>query len=224
MPTNRKCVFANEQIYHIFNRGVERRSVFMNKREYQRAVDTIRYYQHMQIPKKFSEYLNLSSEAKEIYLNNIYSKLNKQIELISYSLMPNHFHLLIKQKEEQGITKFMSKFTNSYTKYFNTKHSRVGPLFQGLFKAVLIETTEQLIHMSRYIHLNPASAFIIQPNELEEYNWSSYPEYINPSTNNLCNSSLVLNNFKSTHHYRNFILDHVSYARELEKIKHLMWN
>lgn len=223
MPTNRKCIFANEQIYHIFNRGVERRTIYLNKREYQRSIETIRYYQHMQIPKKFSEYLNLSAEAKESYLNNIYSKLKKHIEIISYCLMPNHFHLLIKQKEDQGITKFMANFTNSYTKYFNTKYSRVGPLFQGLFKAVLIETTEQLIHISRYIHLNPVSSFIIQPSELEKYNWSSYPEYVYPSSKNLCSPSLVMNNFKSIEDYKKFVLDQVSYARELEKIKHLMW-
>lgn len=223
MPTNRKCVFANEQIYHIFNRGVERRNIFLNKREYQHAVDTLRYYQYMQIPKKFSEFLNLSSEAKEIYLINIFMNLTKQIEIIAYCLMPNHFHLLIKQKEEQGITKFMANFTNSYTKYFNTKHKRVGPLFQGVFKAVLIETTEQLIHLSRYIHINPVCSFIIQPDELEEYRWSSYPEYINLQLKNFTNTSPVMNNFKSVDDYKRFVLDQVSYARDIEKIKHLMW-
>lgn len=108
MPTNRKIVFANDQFYHVYNRGIERRTVFLNKREYQRAIETLRYYQYMHIPKKFSEYLNLSNEAKNIYLNNIYSKLKKQIEIIAYCLMPNHFHFLIKQKEEQGITRFMA--------------------------------------------------------------------------------------------------------------------
>lgn len=223
MPTNRKFIFANEQIYHVFNRGVEKRPTFLNKCEYQRAIDTIQYYQYMDIPKKFSDYLNLSVEAKDLYTNNIYSKLKKQIEIISYCLMPNHFHLLIRQKEEQGITKFMSQFTNSYTKYFNTKHKRVGPLFQGIFKAVMIETIEQLIHVTRYIHLNPVVSYIIEPIELEKYYWSSYPEYLGLSSNKICNSSLIMDSFKSADDYKKFVLDQVSYAREIEKIKHLMW-
>lgn len=72
--------------------------------------------------------------------------------------MPNHFHLLIKQTEQNGISEFVGKFSNSYTKYYNTKHNRVGALLQGQLKAVLIESGEQLIHVSRYIHLNPTSS------------------------------------------------------------------
>lgn len=211
MPTNRKCIFVNDQIYHVYNRGIERRTVFMNKREYQRALETLKYYQLMQIPKKFSEYLNLSLEAKELYINNIYQKLKKQIEIIAYCLMPNHFHFLIQQKEEGGIQKFMANFTNSYTKYFNTKHARVGPLFQGIFKAIHIETTEQLIHISRYIHLNPVASFITQIDKLEKYPWSSYGEYINLSLVNISNPSLIINSFKSIDDYKKFVSDQVLY-------------
>ena len=92
--------------------------------------------------------------------------------------MGNHFHFLIKQASDNGISKFMANFTNSYTKYFNTKHQRVGPLFQGVFKAVHVDSDEQLIHLSRYIHLNPVMGFVIKAEELKDYKWFSYPNYI----------------------------------------------
>lgn len=134
--------------------------------------------------------------------------------------MPNHFHFLLKQIAEDGISNFLSKFTNSYTRYFNTKHQRVGPLFQGAFKAVHIETDEQLIHLSRYIHLNPVSSIVIPKKDLLTYPWSSLPAYIHSNTR-IVNTVPVLNHFSSVEDYKLFQLDHISYAKELEKIKHL---
>ena len=113
----------------------------------------------------------------------------------------------------------MGKFANSYTKYFNTKHERVGPLMQGLFKSVWVEDDEQLIHLSRYIHINPVASFIIDEKELESYQWSSLPEYL--ATSGFCEMQTVLSQFKTVHAYRKFIHDHISYAKDLEKIKHL---
>lgn len=90
--------------------------------------------------------------------------------------MPNHFHLLLQQIRDGGITEFISKLTNSYTRYFNIRNKRIGPLFQGEFKAVHVETDEQLIHLSRYIHLNPIVSYITK--KLESYQWFSYLEYL----------------------------------------------
>ena len=83
--------------------------------------------------------------------------------------MPNHFHLLLKQTIDNGISHFLSKFTNSYTKYFNTKYNRVGPVFQGVFKSVHIESDEQLMHLSRYIHLNPVVSAVVEKQNLLSY-------------------------------------------------------
>lgn len=136
--------------------------------------------------------------------------------------MPNHFHFLLKQKIDHGISNFISNFTNSYTKYFNTKYDRVGPLFQGLFKAVLVESEEQLIHLSRYIHLNPVTSSLVKPEDLQNYYWSSYPEYVDLLEDSLTNKHLILDFFPSIDKYKEFVLDQVDYAKKLEFIKHLI--
>ena len=221
MATFRKVVLANNQIYHVYNRGVERRIIFTNKREFQRAIDTVKYYRFASLPLKFSKFLVQPAARRLELISNIHSSENKQVEIIAYCLMPNHFHFLVKQLRDNGISRFISNFTNSYTKYFNTKHERNGPLVQGIFKAVLVETDEQLMHVSRYIHLNPVASFVIKEEELENYEWSSYREYLG-LIEGFCGKEIVLNQFPSIKHYRQFTLGQVSYAQELEKIKHLL--
>lgn len=221
MANSRKFVFANEQIYHIYNRGVEKRYTFLNKREYRRALDTMNYYRFKDTPRKFSDYLSLPNDLRNTYFDTIHLQLQNHIEILAYCLMPNHFHFLIKQKIEGGITQFMTKFTNSYTKYFNTKHKRVGPLFQGVFKATLIETEEELIHICRYIHLNPVIAFLIEYDQLKLFPWSSYKDYVN-ETNTFCNTRIIKQLFASNKEFDQFMHDQVSYARELDKLKHLV--
>lgn len=221
MPTNRKVVFANNYYYHIFNRGIDRRNVFTDKREFYRATEALKYYRFGSIKVKLSRFLKLSGEEKSKLFSKI-NENNKLVEIISYCLMPNHFHFLLKQLSDGGISKFIANFTNSYTKYFNTKHERTGPLFQGLFKAVFIESDEQLIHLSRYIHLNPSTSSIITINKLTEYLWSSFPEYIIPNEKSISSTWEVLNFFKNQNEYEKFVFDHALYAKELHKIKHLI--
>lgn len=132
--------------------------------------------------------------------------------------MPNHFHLLLKQNIDNGITEFAGKFSNSYTKYYNTKYNRIGPLFQGEFKAIIIESDEQLVHVSRYIHLNPTSSNLVK--NLDQYEWSSYPEYLGQVKNGFCDKEVVLGHFKKIKDYQQFVLDQAGYAQELEFIKH----
>ena len=132
--------------------------------------------------------------------------------------MPNHFHFLLQQKVDGGITDFVSKISNSYTKYFNTKNQRIGPLLQGEFKSVYIETNEQLIHVSRYIHLNPLVSFLTD--NLETYQWSSYLEYLKEVKNNTCSKGIILDQFKSPQDYKQFVLDQENYGKKLEMIKH----
>lgn len=221
MATFRKVVFANDQIYHVFNRGVDRRSVFLTNWEYSRVIETIKYYRFSDLPFRLSKLLNLPQAQRIKLLSDIQSDNEKLVEIISFCIMPNHFHLMLKQLKEGGISKFISNLTNSYTKYFNTKHERVGPLFEGIFKAVIVETDEQLIHLSRYIHLNPVSSFIIQEKDLENYPWSSLPEYLGKSEENFCKKETVMDLFKNIKDYKKFIMDQISYAKELEKIKHI---
>lgn len=223
MATNRKVVFANGEIYHVFNRGVEKRQTFIAKREFARGIDTLAYYRFANLPFRFSRFIRLDSEAQGFALKNLTDE-NKQVEILCYCLMPNHFHFLLKQTKDNGISRFVANFTNSYTKYFNTKHDRVGPLFQGLFKAVHIDNDEQLIHVSRYIHLNPVTSFLVRAEELVEYEWSSYPEYLKPGSSDLVDKKLIMSFFSNSNKYEQFVLDHVDYAKNLERIKHLIFD
>jgi len=115
----------------------------------------------------------------------------------------------------------MAKITNAYSHYFNTRYDRIGHLFQGNFGAVRIESDEQLIHTSRYIHLNPVSSYLIEIKDLLDYEYSSYPEYIN-DTRGFINTKEVLSYFKNKNDYRKFVEDQADYARKLENIKHLI--
>ncbi len=204
--------FVNDGYYHLFNRGVEKRVIFSNERDYQRFLETLYYYQFSGPKPQFS--------TRDRFKTNDFRNNPKIIEIICYCLMPNHFHLLIKQLKDRGIQEFMQKVINSYTKYYNTKHTRVGHLFQGAFKAVSVEHEEQLLHVSRYIHLNPYAGGLT--NHLEEYPYSSYPHYIGLSQDKLCESEIVLNLFKRPGEYKEFVAVRGDYARELEQIKHCL--
>lgn len=209
MPS-RKVPFANGEFYHIFNRGVAKMPIFYNSFHYKHFLKTMLYYQ-IEGPKPRLSLYNptITSLASS----------KKIVEIICYCLMPNHFHFLLKQNIDGGITEFISKLSNSYTKYLNIKEERVGPLFQGEFKSVHVETDEQLLHLSRYIHLNPLVGY--KTNDLELYLWSSYIEYVN-SKNNICIKDIILGQFKSPSDYKQYVLDQEDYARKLEQIKHLI--
>lgn len=207
----RTTVLATGEIYHIFNRGVAKMPIFSSKRDYNRLLETLYYYQFQNPKPQFSHL----SRFKDFN----FEKNKKIIEIICYCLMPNHYHLLIKQLENNGISEFIKKVFNSYTKYFNTKHNRVGPLLQGQFKAVRIGYDEQFIHVSRYIHLNPITSFLVK--DLQDYPWSSYHDFIGLQKDKLCNNSSVMSSFKSPKKYEKFVLDQVKYGQSLEIIKHL---
>lgn len=223
MSANRNVILATNEIYHIFNRGVERRQIFTHKWEYQRALDTISYYRFLEPPIRYSKYIVLEKK-KRIQLLDALLTSQLQVDILAFCLMPNHFHLLLKQTANSGISRFVFKFCDSYSKYFNVKHDRVGPLFQGPFKAVRVESEEQLIHLSRYIHLNPISSFLIKEPELDSYPWSSLPEYLAPLKNTLSNPKLIGGLFKSPSKYRDFVHDQIDYAQKLEHIKHLAFD
>lgn len=221
MATNRKVVFRNGEIYHVFNRGIDRRSIFTNKREFERAKQLIKFYRHKELPIRYSQVLQQPEVLRKKLFESVY-KSERLIDILSYCLMPNHFHFLVKQTKDNGVSKFASNFTNSYTKYFNTKSQRTGPIFEGVFKAVYVETDQQLIHLSRYIHLNPVSSSIIAEDMLNNYPWSSYSEYLSLSDDGIAEKELILGFFKSAGDYQNFVENQMGYAKELDSIKHLV--
>lgn len=212
MPS-RATPLINEEYYHIFNRGVNKLPIFANIYDYKRFFRSMTYYQIEGPKPSFSLFPPLSRKL---------DRDKKIVEIVAFCLMPNHFHLLLKQVKDNGITEFLGKLSNSYTKYHNIKHGRVGPILQGEFKSVLVESNEQLLHLSRYIHLNPLVSGITK--NLDDYIWSSYPEYLGRIPNPLCSKEIVLDQFKSSRGYTQFVHDQVGYAMELEWIKHQLFD
>ncbi|MDO8498198.1 MAG: transposase [bacterium] len=208
MPYN-QAVFANGEFYHVYNRGVEKRSIFLTDRDYQRFLHTIDYYRFKNPPSKFST-RNSPSLKQRVKDEAIL------VEIVCFSLMPNHFHFLLRQVDEGGISKFISKLVNSYTKYFNTRHVRVGPLFQGAFKAKRIEDDEQLLHLSRYIHLNPLVDYLTK--DLTRYKFSSYPEFVGLKEG-FCQSHPILGQFTGMGEYQRFVLDQEDYGRSIKYLE-----
>lgn len=224
MP-GRKTVLATGEVYHLFNRGIEHRPIFSSKRDYRRFVQTLIFYRFASPPLKLSRFLVLSRKKRDKFFERLNQDGKKLVEIICYCLMPNHFHFLLRQSKEEGISKYMSQIQNSYTKYFNTSRHRIGSLFQGHFKAVRVETNEQLLHLSRYIHLNPYSSFVVKNSVvLKSYPWSSFPEYLDGTNKNFLFKDIVLNSFKDKKDYQKFVLNQADYQRELERIRHLTWD
>lgn len=221
MP-GRSVPLVRNEIYHVFNRGIDKRPTFTNKKEYKRALDIISFYKYATPPIRLSRYLLLNADKQEELLQRM-KESQQLVEILAFCLMPNHFHFLLRQNEENGISKFMAVFLNSYTRYFNTKKERVGPLFLDQFKAVRIEDDSQLIHVMRYIHLNPLTSYVLKDfRELETYSWSSYREYlVLPLGQNICSLETIRNQFKTLKSFEKFHKDQVEYQRSLDKIKHL---
>lgn len=215
----RKIPIVKDEIYHVFNRSIAKQPIFLRSKDYQRALEVLKFYLYGKPPIRFSYYNKLPLKQKSEFLANL-TNTKPVVELIGFCLMPNHVHFLLKNLTDNGINKFMSNFQNSYAKYFNTREERSGSVFQQNFKAVRIESDEQLIHVSRYIHLNPVTSFIIEANELKDYSWSSYQDYLSGDSQNV-SSRLVIEHFKRIEDYEKFILDQVDYQRKLDQIKHL---
>ncbi len=217
----RRTPIVTGEIYHTFNRSIARQPIFLNVRSYSRALGLINFYSYVQPRLRFSHYNRLPLKEKANFLEDLKINGRKQIKLLAFCLMPNHVHFLMKELEKNGISRFMSNFQNSYAKYLNLKTDRTGSLFQSMFKAVRIESDEQLIHVCRYIHLNPLTSYVIKDtDDLERYQWSSYPEYFK-RTSDLIDIDLISEFFPSKKAFKRFTLDQVDYQRELDKVKHL---
>lgn len=216
--------FINSHIYHIYNRGVEKRKVFLDDQDRFRFIHDLYEFNdedpviniNYRLQRKQSKYM-------EVELPYIRKKRKLLVDILVWCLMPNHFHLIIRQRIENGIVLFMQKLGSGYTNYFNQKYKRVGSLFQGRFKAVLVESDNYLLHLSRYIHLNPIE--LIDPNLkingirnlsksnrfLEKYRWSSYLDYTGRKNfSSLIHRGFINQYFENPQEYRNFIQEWLS--------------
>jgi len=191
--------FASGEFYHIYNRGVEKRIIFLDKWDFLRFLETLDFYRKFPTPMKLSDFRRGAIQWKKI------ENPKELVKIFCYSLMPNHFHLLIQQLEDGGITEFMRRLSDSYTRFFNTKYKRVGSLFQGSFKAKLIETDEYLLQLSKYIHRN---AFLLPKWEHRVYPYSSYGYYLNSEKHPFCDTEFIGGFFSKTNpklSYKSFV-------------------
>lgn len=142
--------YVEQGFYHVYNRGVEKRAIFEDPRDYAVFLGYLMAY--LSPPEKDSP-----SPTKRTVLSYVPKNYHDTIELHAFALMPNHFHLLIKQTDERTMESFFRSLATRYSMYFNRHYGRVGGLFQGRYKAVIVTSDEQLVHLSRYIHMNPLS-------------------------------------------------------------------
>lgn len=197
--------------------------VFSEKRDYSRFCDLINYYRFISPGLRFSFYNRLNIEEKEDFMKRLQGEREIQVLIYAFCLLPNHFHLLVKEIYEEGIRKFLSNLQNSYARYLNIKEKRKGSLFQEMFKATRVETDEQFIHVARYIHLNPYSNFFVKRIEdLETYPWSSLPGYMSKGQKFGFVDQDFLSSFYSTSEkLKNFTFDQADYQKRLEEIRFL---
>ncbi len=218
----REVGLANGEIYHLINRGILRNIIFSHQNDYYRFFNLLNYYRFADLPMRFSHYYRSNIKEKTNIIKKLNNKHQKIVELICYCLMPNHFHLLVKQISENGVSTYLKNVENGYVRYFNTKYKRKGTLFESSFKSVRIEDDEQLVHVSRYIHLNPVSSHMCSAKDNKKFMWSSYSDYLSSKDSNFLDKSVIYNYFKNPKEYENFVLDNADYQRELQYIKKLV--
>ncbi len=207
-----------DEIYHIYNRSISEMEIFKNNVEYARFINAIRFYQIKNPRIKFSDFMEQASHrAGGVKWSTLFFEKKKLVEIIAYCIMSTHFHLLLKELKESGIASFVNNLLNSYTRYFNTKYLRKGTLWEGPTKKVIAETDDQLAHLTRYIHLNPVTAYIV--NRPEDWPWSSYREHILrlPDDKRICDYD-SLGGMDSLA-YKKFVEDGILYQRERARAK-----
>lgn len=201
--------YLENSYYHLYNRGVEKRKIFLDSQDQSVFLSYLKIYL---LPKNTNElqksladtnvnYREKDKLIKLLRLNNF----NGLVDILSYCLMSNHFHLLLFQKKADIIDKLMQSLGTRYSMYFNQKYKRVGPLFQGIYKGVVVETDEQLLHLSRYIHYQASYS---KSQLLRKPYPSSYPNYLGKINQEWVKTEQILSYFnKSIPNltYKNFV-------------------
>ncbi|OGK14727.1 hypothetical protein A3C98_03410 [Candidatus Roizmanbacteria bacterium RIFCSPHIGHO2_02_FULL_37_15] len=221
--SGRNHTLLTNSIYHIYNKTIEQKRVFDDPKICQKFLDILIYYRSSQSILRFSNFQNLTVDLKSYYQIKIFDRRTYRVSILSYCLMPTHFHLLIKQKQENGISFFISQTLNSFTRYHNIINKRLGPIFLHPFKSKYIQTEEQLKHVSRYIHLNPYSSEIVEKViNLEHYPWSSFGTYLYQKNDTVSETEIILSLFNNSRtRYKRFVLRNTEYQKTLEYCKYL---
>jgi len=224
----RRIQFANDNFYHIYNRGTEKRKIFLDDKDYFRFIHDLYEFNDERAG------FNVGFRFNQNYRGRIsIVKDRKQlVDIISFCLIPNHFHLILRQRQDKGITKFMQKIGTGYTMYFNQKNKRSGALFQGRFKAILVDKDDYFLPLTGYIHFNPVGLLEPEWREkginnrqkvkefLKKYRWSSLLDYTGVKNfPSLIDKEFLLNFFGKKENYIQYLTDYL--FGDLEKIKGL---
>ena len=197
---------APGEYYHIFNRAVNKQVIFHDTSDYFRFLFLTLYFQSpiifQQLGRKVKEFVQ-SRALDSVEEDEIIKK--RRVELVAFCIMPNHFHLIVKELDEGGIAAYMQRVLTSYSKYYNTKYQKSGHVFQGPYRAVHIADDRQLLHLSAYIHRNPREISKWFKKE-DQYIWSSYQDFIDENRwGDLIMPDIVIGQFKDKAEYENFV-------------------
>ena len=216
---SRKDNLVQGEIYHIYNRGVDKRDIFMDDEDCLRFIHDLFEFNDSNKTKNLRVYLH-SKQNKEVGLPNIKRPREILVEILAFCLMDNHYHLILKQKAENGITEFMRKLGTGYTNYFNNKNERTGSLFQGKFKSICVKKDSHLMYLPIYIHLNPLDLKFPEWRKrkikdykkaiefLDSYRWSSYMDYTGKKNfPSLINKSFLLHRLGNEEKQKKEVLD-----------------
>lgn len=214
MPV-RTFPIVTDEVHHVFSKSIVGFKVFRNAGEYERMEKLLKFYKLENPPLRFSAFLELKN--KNYFQRKKSSDNDNLVKIVAYCFMPTHFHLVLKQMKDNGISTFMGRILNSYAKYFNIKTKRKGPLWESRFKNIAIQTDEILFHVTRYIHLNPVTGYLITRPD----NWlfSSYKEFLGQVEDNekICDFSESME--VKTKSYQKFVDSNIDYQRKLAHIK-----
>lgn len=210
-------IFKKGCFYHVFNKSISNYGIFKNEDNSQRFLETLDYYNNSNEKKKFS----LAIRDKDYKYKNLILNLFEKsiIKCLSYCVMPDHYHLLIKVLQDNILSKYINDIENSFTRYFNIKYNRKGPLWQSDFRAVMINNNEQLLHISRYIHLNPTTSGLVE--KPEDWQFSSYKDII--SHKYLLKNVLTEFSISNSNFYKRFVENNIDYQKKLKLIKKLIF-
>lgn len=220
MVVVRKDALVVGKTYHVFSKSIAGFRIFSGDAEFCRIVEAMRFFQREVAILRFFKFLKLRKAGKVDSEEMVrWSKHEHLVRIYAHCIMPTHIHLVLKQLKDNGISIFMAHILNSYTRYINTKLRRKGPLWESRFKNVLVESDEQLLHLTRYLHINPTTAGLVE--KPEEWPASSYREYLSevPVSEKICEFECVLDIDPVS--YRQFVEDRISCQRDLAMIKKL---
>lgn len=208
-----RCKFYSGQFYHVCNKSIANYSIFRTESFSQRFLDVVDYYNTNEEIQNFGK----TKLLKNLELPGLLNMNDRRIiDIYAYCVMPDHYHLLFEVIGSESITNYISKVQNSYTRFYNLQNRRKGPLWQSHFRVAEISSDEQLLHVSRYIHLNPTTNKLVA--KPEEWQRSSYSSYINSSILKE-KKALRINSIQA---YRSFVEGNIDYQQKLKKIKKLL--